>query len=99
VHVSASWFEVAPLVDLEAAASGCAVVASRAGYTHEYLGDAALYVDPTDGIDQLRTTILQALKSAPEMGARALERVRQYTWKAAAAKLLTAYNNVLGMTR
>lgn len=47
VHVSASWFEVASLVDIEAYSNGCAVVSSVCGSTDELLGDSALYVDPS----------------------------------------------------
>ena len=46
VHVSASWFEVASLVDLEACAAGCGIVSSRCGGTAEVLGERAEYVDP-----------------------------------------------------
>jgi len=46
VHISASWFEVLSLVDLEAYWAGCGVVSSRCGGTRELLGDEAEYVDP-----------------------------------------------------
>lgn len=46
VAVSASFFEVLSLADLEAAACGCHVVASIAGGTEEALGQSAKYVDP-----------------------------------------------------
>jgi glycosyltransferase involved in cell wall biosynthesis len=51
IHVSASWFEVASLVDLEAYGAGCAVVSSRCGGTHELLGQRAEYVDPGNSHD------------------------------------------------
>ena len=94
-HINASWYEVAPLVDLEAAAASCAVVASRAGYTGEYLGDAALYVEPDDEPEVIRSVILNALKDAELLGARARARVQRYTWAAAARDLLEAYRTVL----
>jgi|GEM_PF-1470505 len=46
VHVSASWFEVLSLVDLEAFCAGCGVVASSRGGTCEVLGDQSVYVNP-----------------------------------------------------
>lgn len=67
VHVSASWFEVASLVDVEAALCGCVVVSSRCGGTSEILGDDAIYVDPgsqesivtgiADAIERSRTRV------------------------------------------
>ena len=46
LHISASWFEVSSMVDLEAYSAGCGVVSSKCGGTRELLGDAAEYVDP-----------------------------------------------------
>ncbi|ALQ45838.1 glycosyl transferase group 1 [Raoultella ornithinolytica] len=47
IHLSASWFEVASLVDLEAYAYGCHVISSIHGHTNSYLGDRATYLDPS----------------------------------------------------
>ena len=47
LHVLASRFEVAPLVDLEAAVAGCRVVTTSHGHTSEYLGDWGVYWSPT----------------------------------------------------
>jgi glycosyltransferase involved in cell wall biosynthesis len=46
LHISASWYEVLSLVDLEAYWAGCGVVSSECGGTREILGDEAEYVDP-----------------------------------------------------
>lgn len=59
VHVSASWFEVASLVDIEAALSGCKVVSSICGSTNEVLGSSAYYVDPAS-----QDSILHGISSA-----------------------------------
>ncbi len=95
VHVSASWYEVAPLVDLEAAASGCAVVATRAGYTNEYLGDSALYVDPVLGQEHLRATIIEALDRAEELGKEGSIKATAYRWSDAAHGLRDVYHEIL----
>ena len=47
IHVSASWFEVSSLVDLEAFLCDCFVVSSACGGTREVLGESAVYVDPS----------------------------------------------------
>jgi glycosyltransferase involved in cell wall biosynthesis len=64
VHVSASWFEVSSLVDLEAYSSGCGVVASGFGGTREILGDKAVYVSPASGwsIEDGITTMLRRVQ-------------------------------------
>lgn len=48
VHLSASWFEVSSLVDLEAYYNGCNVISSKNGYTHELLGERVQYLNPRD---------------------------------------------------
>lgn len=63
VHVSASWFEVASLVDIEAYLSGCAVVSSICGSTNEVLGESAWYVNP-DSHNSIRQAVIDALNSA-----------------------------------
>jgi glycosyltransferase involved in cell wall biosynthesis len=66
VHVSASWFEVSSLVDLEAYAAGCGVVASDFGGTREILGNKAVYVSPAsarsieDGIATMLRNVQQS---------------------------------------
>jgi glycosyltransferase involved in cell wall biosynthesis len=64
VHISASWFEVLSLVDLEAYCSGCGVVASNSGGTREMLGDRAVYVFP-DSEKSIADGILTMLQRAP----------------------------------
>jgi glycosyltransferase involved in cell wall biosynthesis len=68
VHVSASWFEVSSLVDLEAYSSGCGVVASDFGGTREILGDKAVYVSPTYGksIENGITTMLRRVQQGED---------------------------------
>lgn len=46
IHISASWFEVSSLVDLESYYNGCHVVSSINGNSKEYLNDNATYIDP-----------------------------------------------------
>jgi glycosyltransferase involved in cell wall biosynthesis len=96
VLVNPSWLEVAPLVDLEAAAMGCAVVATTAGYTHEYLGESALYVAPEASSDRIRDVIMQALLEAEPRSAAARARVELFTWARSAELLRQAYERVLG---
>ncbi len=94
VHVLPSWFETAGLASLEAAALGCAVVASDRGYARAFLGDDALYCDPADP-----GSILCAVREArrrgpsPPLRARVLER---FTEAAAAEAQARVYAEVLG---
>ncbi len=66
VHVLASLFEVAPHVDLEAAAAGCRVVTTTHGHTNEYLGDWGVYWAPESGEGGLRDAIETGLELGPD---------------------------------
>ncbi|RLT92288.1 glycosyltransferase [Ketobacter sp.] len=56
LHLSASWFEVSSLVDLEAYIHGCYVVSSKNGYTSEILDQHSLtLIDPSNLIDLVET--------------------------------------------
>jgi glycosyltransferase involved in cell wall biosynthesis len=69
-----------PLV--EAMASGAPIVCSDAAAMPEVVGDAALLFDPTD-VDALTARLGEALADAAlrrDLGARARERARRYSW-------------------
>ena len=94
-----SWMECAPLVNVEAALSGCALVASDRTSESEYYGDCAYYCDPAD-VDSIREAVLKAYRyyetDAPKR-ARLRERcLRRFTWEGAAEKLISGYEKVLG---
>lgn len=93
VHVSASWFEVASLVDLEAAMSGCRVVASVCGGSHERLGDRAWYCRPDDPASIDRA--VRAARAAAAVAAADPAGLDVPRWDAAARGLHAAYRQVL----
>jgi len=86
VLVNASWLEVQSLVDLEAAANGCYVVSSPAGYSDEWLGDAVLKVSDWS-TDSLVHLARQAARR--ECGPEALSYV--HTWSDTVGTLTLAY--------
>lgn len=89
VHVCPSWYETPGLATLEAAACGCAVVATPGGCTREYLEDWAYYCEPDDPAS-IRSAVEQALAYGPREELR--QRIQtQYTWAAAAERTLEAY--------
>ena len=94
VHACVSWYETPGLASLEAALSGCVIVATPGGCTREYLGGDAYYCRPDDP-ESIRAVVEAALAAAPS---RTLaERVaREFTWEAAADKTLEAYRLALG---
>ena len=100
VHVSASWFEVASLVDLEAHAAGCVVVASQCGGTREVLGSAAEYVDPASA-ESLGRAIERALERsrarhvASGCADHAAKNDLLPTWQDVARQLAGIYREVL----
>jgi glycosyltransferase involved in cell wall biosynthesis len=96
VHVSASWFEVLSLVDLEAYAAGCQVVSSRCGGTQEVLGDQAEYVDPASVHDIERAIMKQLGRwSLQRETGEGPSRVPLETWGEISEQLRAMYQDVL----
>jgi glycosyltransferase involved in cell wall biosynthesis len=91
-----SFYEGFGLPLLEAMACGTPVVASNAASLPEVVGDAAPQVDPND-IDALAEALAQVLTDDTLRAvnrARGLERAAQFSWQAAAQKLLEVYERV-----
>lgn len=93
VHVLPSLFETAGLATLEAAAAGTRVVSTARGAAQEYFGSEIPYVDPADTAS-IKKGLLQALK-APKGDTLKRLVLSRYTWDAAAASVLSAYQQVL----
>ncbi|MFH0944090.1 MAG: glycosyltransferase [Planctomycetota bacterium] len=93
-----SWMECAPLVNVEAALSGCALVVSDRTSESEYYGDCAYYCDPAD-VDSIRDAVLKADRyyetDAPKREKLRERCLRKFTWEGAAEKLVSAYEKVL----
>ena len=92
-HLLASWFEVSPLVDLEAAYWGCNVVTTTRSYSSEYASDFALFCDPANP-ESIRSAVLEAFRKpkdprVPELVAK------RFSWHKSATKLLEVYKEVL----
>jgi alpha-1,3-rhamnosyl/mannosyltransferase len=77
-------------------ACGTPVVASRASCLPEVAEGAAVLIDPAS-VESLSASLEQTL-SDPEFKARLIEqgfvRAREYTWRAAAERLLGVYKTV-----
>lgn len=63
VLINASYFEVSPLVDVEAAILGCRVVSTKNGYTKSNIEDVAL-VDPDD-YEQIHAACISEISKWP----------------------------------
>jgi len=88
-----SLYEGFGIPPLEAMACGVPVVSSNSSSLPEVVGDVALLVEPTDS-DALAAALLRALSDQSlrqVLRQRGFERVRQFSWPAAAEKLLKAY--------
>lgn len=92
VHVSASLFEVSPLVDLEARALGCTVVATRESLGTEFLDAHAELCDPwsDDSIRAALERVWAQTERAPAMSVP--------SWDAAGEPLLELYRAARGLT-
>jgi glycosyltransferase involved in cell wall biosynthesis len=92
-----SLYEGFGIPPLEAMACGVPVVCSNSSSLPEVVGDAALFVEPTDTA-ALAGALLRALNDEPlrqTLRQCGFERVRLFSWPAAARKLLTAYESLL----
>lgn len=80
LHLSASWFEVASLVDLEAYAYGCRVISSVNGHTKSYLGGRAVYYDPCN-LDNIEKTLKELLLTPVDKNEQYNFIAQNYTWE------------------
>jgi len=92
IHLSASWFEVSPLVDLEALYYGCKIVTSKNSFSEEYLQSRALYTSPGNQIE-IRETILKALNDNSNVSHRDFIN-QNFNWESSINKLIDLYNNI-----
>jgi glycosyltransferase involved in cell wall biosynthesis len=92
-----SWYEGFGFPVLEAMAEGCPVVAGATSSLFEVAGDAALLVRPYDqaGLVQAIENVLSDERLAAMLRERGLERVKSFTWKAAAGKMWEVFEGVL----
>ncbi len=81
------------LPGIEAAACGTPLIATRSSAVPELLGDAALYIDPTNP-NELRSALMRVLQDAElrhSMRERGLARARQLTWESAARRVVKVF--------
>ncbi len=88
-----SWLDPAPLVCLEAAAAGCPVVTTSYGGIAEYLGDLCWLCDP--GSVESIAAAIEAAMNAQGLREDIRERVKTFTWEAAAQETVDFYLAVL----
>jgi GT2 family glycosyltransferase/glycosyltransferase involved in cell wall biosynthesis len=91
--VYSSLYEGFGLPVLEAMACGTPLIVSNTSSLPEVAGDAALFVDPYD-IGDISRAIGQLLSDQDlrsKLVSRGLDRVRQFTWRAAAEKTVGVY--------
>lgn len=90
-----SWSEGAPLVALEAAASGCNMVLSNRSSEEEYFGDLARYVDPAN-ISDIRDKVVAAWNDSTSFNILRAEKLQtkmhsDHSWRNYAIQTQNAY--------
>lgn len=88
-----SLYEGFGLPVLEAMASGCPVITSRAAALPEVGGDAAVYVDPTEvaSIREALALVLADPERRRAMRAAGLDQAKRFSYEATAERTLEAY--------
>lgn len=82
------------LPGIEAAACGAPLIATRNSAMPEWLGEAALYIDPHQA-PELQVALERVLLDEPlrkRMSALGMERARQLTWPAAAERVAAVFD-------
>jgi glycosyltransferase involved in cell wall biosynthesis len=95
--VQPSLIEGVGLPALEAAACGCAVVATKESALPELLGEGGIFFDPSDdgALEAAITRLLDSEEVATRVRAAALVASRQLTWDRAARQLVSVIHGVV----
>lgn len=99
LFVFPSLYEGFGLPVLEAMACGVPVVCSNASSLPEVVGDAGLMVDPHDveGLASAMARVIADKALRARMVERGFTRAREFTWTAAAERLLEVYTTIPGL--
>ncbi len=97
LFVYPSLYEGFGLPAAEALACGLPTIVSTSSSLPEVVGDAGVLVDPDDvgGLASAMRELLESPARAHELGARALERSRRFTWPRAADQLEEVFREAL----
>ncbi len=88
-----SLHETFGLPPLEAMASGCPTVVSRAGSLPEICGDASRYFDPRS-TDEMVEAVLDVVERPAELVAKGLEQAKRYSWDECARRHEDVYREL-----
>ena len=93
IHLSASWFEVASLVDLEAYAHGCHIISSINGHTKDYLKERAKYIDPSN-LEGLKIILEELICVTSSLDEQYNYINSSFTWDHSGQELLSSFESL-----
>ena len=89
VHALVSWYDVAPIAALEAAALGCQIVLTNESGGSDYFGADAWYCDPGDTVSICDA--VRAASTSPRSNTLPERITRECTWERAAEQTRRGY--------
>ncbi len=92
-----SFYEGFGMPLLEAMASGCPVIASRAASIPEVTADSAVLIDPhdTEALALAMRDLISDAEMRQDLSVRGVERAKDFTWDETARRTLNAYEQLL----
>ena len=91
-HLSASWFEVSSLVDIEAYDNGCQVISSKNGHSNEIINGDGFYILNPSKIEEIEEIVEKAIKNSEKN--QSIRKLSTHSWEKASQLLEESILNI-----